>query len=360
MPEVNRSHLPGEFAMSRSRTGFTLIEILVVITVISLLMALFIVGSFWVVGYAREAKTKAIIATLSLSVEDRTKAFREVIEKNPLRSNGREMLQGVLRYETDAIAGDASLSTMDKTAFQNRLDAMFSAMFSRIDSCSNMDKQIETILSHREFFRMFFPQNWDDAEFLLVKARLPKVDVSKRLNNENSEVLLWTITKAKAVGTQQADIDAIPASNIMDIDGNGLPEVVDAWNNPIQYIRWPARLLRPDGISASYTAASGPPAIPSANTALAQAMFGNLPPNLLRSNDDPLDKVGVDSGKSPLDVETAYFLPGTFWQSIIFSAGADGETGLENPKSGPGYWGKPSDASKVYDNITGANLKVTK
>ncbi|MGB7323518.1 MAG: prepilin-type N-terminal cleavage/methylation domain-containing protein [Rubripirellula sp.] len=34
-------------------------------------------------------------------------------------------------------------------------------------------------------------------------------------------------------------IEGIPSSNIGDIDGDGMPEILDAWDTPIGFIRWP-------------------------------------------------------------------------------------------------------------------------
>ena len=35
-------------------------------------------------------------------------------------------------------------------------------------------------------------------------------------------------------------IEAIPSGNIGDVDGDGMNEILDAWGNPIGFIRWPA------------------------------------------------------------------------------------------------------------------------
>ena len=49
---------------------------------------------------------------------------------------------------------------------------------------------------------------------------------------------LYLILSTSFVGGQPA-IGAIPSSNIGDLDGDGMPEILDGWGQPLQFVRWP-------------------------------------------------------------------------------------------------------------------------
>jgi hypothetical protein len=48
-----------------------------------------------------------------------------------------------------------------------------------------------------------------------------------------------------------AAIESIPASNIGDTDGDGVPEILDAWGRPLGFIRWPVGFVDPDNDTSS-------------------------------------------------------------------------------------------------------------
>jgi prepilin-type N-terminal cleavage/methylation domain-containing protein len=121
-------------------------------------------------------------------------------------------------------------------------------------------------------------------------------------NNANAELLFAIVEDAIADG--ESAIEAFGASEIGDTDGDGLKEFLDAWGEPIRWIRWP----------------SGSP----------EVLFSHpdpLDPRLLQNGrlalaDEPYDRFASDPGWG------TNFPPAPLGMPMVVSAGADGVFGI--------------------------------
>lgn len=185
----------------------------------------------------------------------------------------------------------------------------------------------DNIRAYKEEFRRWFPQ---------LPGEAPQLDPAKY--NLPGEILYATISKGATIGSDEVQGAEFNASELGDADNDGLPEIIDAWGNPIQFYRWPTRLIRPEGGLTEVNAKG-----------ILTLIMTNIPTSdlLNRDPDNPLD---LDmryktrgGGVMTLDqLEMAYHtmhhrdatsgnedMKGTYHMLLVISPGPDGDTGLE-------------------------------
>jgi hypothetical protein len=90
--------------------------------------------------------------------------------------------------------------------------------------------------------RRQFPVNWFNGAFgknvpSRFAAYYRRVRPTWTPEHQGSECL-YLILSNSFVGGSSA-LDAIPPSNIGDTDNDGMPEILDGWERPIEFVRWP-------------------------------------------------------------------------------------------------------------------------
>lgn len=163
--------------------------------------------------------------------------------------------------------------------------------------------------------------------------------VNWELTNANAELLFAIVEDATADGATA--LEAFGASEIGDTDGDGLKEFIDAWGNPIGWIRWP----------------SGSP----------EVLFSHpdpLDPRLVQNgrltlSDEPYDKFASDPGWGTDYPSSPMGMP------LVVSAGNDGVFGIRfalepipDPmrRAGPFFAGSRSSADCIWPaamNVSG-------
>lgn len=96
-----------------------------------------------------------------------------------------------------------------------------------------------------------------------------------------------------------AAIESIPASNIGDTDGDGVPEILDGWGRPLGFIRWPVGFGVPNTLTDP------------------------ADPDIDRTSIDEFDTYRADFGHSVSTVTKSFSV-----RPLIISAGPDGEFGI--------------------------------
>ena len=282
------------------RNGFTMIELLVVVAIVLVLAGLILGVYGAVVNNARVSATKQRIKVVQDALSQRLDAFTRYF-------NNAQNLQN--QPEWQEALRDAS-----------------------------NDTELATILAKKKLMKRFFPQSF--REYTMSSG------ATHAAATESAEVLYYILTQGTELGEPAIGAGSLDASAIKDTDGDGLMEVVDAWDKPLRFYRWPTRLVKTDGINVSTTYVTILDRAAPTSTA-----------QLAVDQDDPLGKTtGLAS------FEATYHTPATYHLLLVVSAGADGELGLYEP-SDYGSFGnlaapKSTAANDLPDNYTNLNVVV--
>ena len=209
--------------------GFTLVELLVTIVVISILAGITLTAMGTAREGARVRKTRATIATLHDLLMERYESYR--YRRVPVRIN-----------TTDNIASDYVNPSDDRNFLQNVATVRLNAL--------------------RELMKIELPERWSDVTDMpallrdasgtpirtaLSEAYLRRYTQINQANasnptrpNQSAECLYLIITMATADGEARSFFGD---KEIGDVDNDGASEFLDAWGNPISFIRWPAGVV---------------------------------------------------------------------------------------------------------------------
>lgn len=214
------------------RRGFTLVELLITVSIIAIMASMVLFAMFQAQDAARAQKTRTLIAKLNNIVMTRYDEYRT-----------RRVPYQFPSTFPNAPPGDRLLG--QKELAHARLDCL------------------------RDLMRMEMPDRWSDvtdnpvapyAHTLNTTTQLPayvgqlytpvvrEVYLAKynaayaanplwpTLENQGAECLYMIVMAATA---QQGDSrDVFKATDIGDTDGDSCLEFLDGWGNPIQFIRW--------------------------------------------------------------------------------------------------------------------------
>ncbi len=346
-----------------------------VITIIGLLMTMSLVVMAGFADQAREEATSATIQKIQKMLEQRIEAFERAFR-------GSRKDAAIARVRSDLIDPDGD---------GNRGDGIF-----------GVSDAVVEILAKKALFRFEFPQRFEDrtlVDFGDGPSGVPGLPTSVYFNvlapkvradlglpettalddaaivaeaavqfanhvslpaTESSELLYFALFKSGNFGASSVDADLFTNQEIQDLDGDGLPEFVDAWGQPLRFYRWPTRLIDIDAPNpfqpnlANLTDPTDTRAILPAERTIANIVMKGLPPApfalpnggmprdaLLTDPDDPvgrlyaeLEKLDGSNGTGVLANEyneVNYHTPDTFHAPLIISAGSDGLLGLFEP-----------------------------
>ncbi len=336
----------------KSRRGFSLIELLVVMAVIAILATLSIVVMSGILDQAREDATAMTITKVSELLEERISAFDRA-------ANG-----AVLAAAADDLERSAK--------------ATFGLPFTGVEP-RLLRKRVAEIIARKVLFRENFPQRFAEMtdvrdvvagtagsngipDLLEEKLRDPQtgaltLDLSRhRPQTESAELLYFMLTRMPVFGVAPIGIDAFNSGEVRDTDGDGLLEFIDAWEQPLRFYRWPTRL-----IDVFYSPAEPDPARVIESRVAADLLIRGLPgvngitrDPLLVDPDDTIGRIGFEllrlngnNGSPDLSSvynEATFHTPDVFHTPLVMSAGSDGALGLAEPND-------VQPASGVFGNL---------
>lgn len=338
------------------RAGFTLVELMIVISIIAFLAAALVYAIGRMGVKAKEEATYATIRKVSNQVQERLEAF------DRLRSQPQWTLDAKTKVSYYANQNmSVSLEQAKAMLFKDRMKISFPQSFNEYATVDPV-----------EFVRMIDPQN----ALGIPLTPLP-IDYSPwlsahpthRTETESSAILYYVLTNGKTLGIPTVNPDEYRASEAADTDGDGIVEFIDAWQKPLRFYRWPTRLFCPTGSVGT---------IDRTSSASWMTLFKGLPaiatPDpLFKDQDDPtlvLTDSNPNSTISQLFTELNYHTPRTYHDFLIVSSGPDGQKiatsddafglwpptdqysapGTVNSGTNYGYLAQPK--SGRYDNLT--------
>ena len=419
------------------KSGFTLLELLIVIGLIATLMTLSVVVMS---GFLTTAEVEATSATIQKTfrlLEQRTDAFdrsfkgsRKQLEISRIRFLlARQELFGVSEESIEILAKKAAYrfefpqrmverTTIGEDINSNGIldsgeDINSNGVLDGLDNVPNgaaypnlavgqtasvpgMPFSIYDKIAYPIALQQLIKEGNATPTSDLVNARVTLNWSRHQTATESAELLYYTLVYSTSYGSAAVDSDRFTNAEVRDTDGDGLPEFVDAWEQPLRCYRWPTRLIdthppvpfQPvlsdpnDATDVIITVDTNNDGVPDTTVGqrqvaplerqvasimlkglpLAPALLpdGRLPRDLLLT--DPDDPVGIlyfelerlnGLNGTPLFSnefnETKYHTPDTFHSPLIVSAGKDGQLGLYEPNDSANF----GNLAQYNDNLNG-------
>jgi len=299
------------------RSGFTMVEMLVVITIIAIVASLVLAALNSARQTAKVAKTKSTIVKLNDLIMDQYESYRT--RRVPISTSGMN----------------------PNSASAARLNAI------------------------RDIMRMEMPDRWNDVinaplctdgsgNPLLTRPALSQRYLNRynkthppnpTTENASAECLYMTVTTRNPEARE-----LFSESEVGDTDQDGYPEFLDGWGRPIAFIRWPAGFI--SSLHADDELQTGDP------------VADHDPFDPLKQDDDafrliplifsygPDGKSDINRGASSSGGEFAYTATGDSITSVtLHTTDPDGDGHyIGQPLDGETYLPEPSELDH-YDNI---------
>ncbi len=352
--------LPGQ---CQPRRAFTLLELLIVIAIIALLMGISFSVMFGLVSQAEEEATIATIRKVDALLQQRIEAFDRTFNGNKKRAavNGMSALlagQNIFGVRDD-VKEILAKKALFRFEFPQRIDER--RLFGDSDNIvAGLPDTIFGAVAAPNARQQLVNEGNASPTDTDVRNRVVANWANHRAETESAALLHFALLASGSFGVGAIDGDRFTDKEVADTDGDGLPEFIDAWGNPLRFYRWPTRLIDITAPSPFTPVLSNPTdntdtrQIIGQERELANLLFkglspqplplpnGVLPRDLLLT--DPDDAVGrlysemerLDGNNGrPLFAaeynEAKYHTPETYHTPLIVSAGIDAALGLREP-----------------------------
>ena len=205
-------------ALRIRRPSFTLVEMLVVVTIIAILAGIVFGGMAAVRVSAQTNRTQAIIAKLHLLVMSKYDSYRTRrvpvdLDSHPALSTARQMARVKLWAIRELMRMEMPERYVDLNSGSGAQPARFKWPTGGDEFTAPESALFVTYIEYRDT--------------LTKQGRKPTPRYG------SAEMLYMLITVGCPNGRQSFSEDEIG-----DLDGDGWPEFVDAWGNPIFFLRW--------------------------------------------------------------------------------------------------------------------------
>jgi prepilin-type N-terminal cleavage/methylation domain-containing protein len=376
------------------RRGFTLLELLIVMAIISILMSMVFFVMNGLTENAEEEATKTTVNKVARLLEQRIEAFDRAF-KGSRRDSYVKATVGLLtaidgrfdyfRTHPDQ-APPAIVLLARKAAFRYEFPQRMPELIitpSDDTNANGLPDVIEQKVAVHTARTELVLENGSEPTAAEIQTRVDSRWARHTANlaaksdtTESSELLYYTLVVSGTFGSSPVDADQFSRTEVADTDGDGLPEFVDAWGAPLRFYRWPTRLIdptAPNPFTPDFFSVNDPTEVDpdpegdesdgmreilSDERLYAGVLIRGLPPapvplpgptgGLTIQRDllfvDPDDPVGLlysfieDPQYTNMGIdltqefnEAKYHTPDTYHVPLIVSAGPDGLLGLREP-----------------------------
>lgn len=396
-------------------------ELLIVVALIAFLAALSVIAMRGVTEQAEVAASTTTVLKVNALLEERIEAFNRAFkgsQKDAYIVGTIGLLKSVdgrfdyfIQHPDEAPPAIRLLAY--KAAFRYEMPQRFVERTAAGDTSTSMPPALVTAGMPYSIYETIarpnaFGELTADGATSPTTAEVNNLVVSKFTahtpETESAELLYFALIKSGNLGSFSGGADQFTNDEIVDTDGDGLPEFVDAWGQPLRFYRWPTRLFDLDAPSPFEPDFSNPndptdsrvvleaernyagllvKGLPASPTVIGTSTQRDL---LLVDPDDPVgllysfledpqyQQMGIDLTQE--FNEAKYHTPDTYHSPLIVSAGLDGILGLREPTDvvpGSGIYGNlaqfagttatlpnPSEETldAVFDNLTNRNRRA--
>jgi prepilin-type N-terminal cleavage/methylation domain-containing protein len=226
----------------RARRGFTLVELMIVMLIIAILAAIFLGALSQAEQSARVARTQSLVNKLNNMVMARWDTYRTIrlpIATDAKSIGGQAALfdagTDVVRFRQNiARRRMFALREMVRLEMPDRYDDLTPSEFRQTVLVRPEDESaVRTAIWHAYQRRIKSAKagrantaNMSDADFINRVA----------VTNESAECLYLIVTTN--VDSSEVSSEHISPQDWRDTDQDGMPEFIDAWGKPIEFLRW--------------------------------------------------------------------------------------------------------------------------
>jgi prepilin-type N-terminal cleavage/methylation domain-containing protein len=207
------------------RGGLTLVELLITMAIMAIIAAAIMGTARAAMESARRSRTQTIVTRLSGLITEQLATY----------STRRVDVHPEIVLKLDEFVGKANGAEDRKNRLIARGQMMADAR----------------LLAVRELVKMEMPDTWEDIDYQpSILASRPSLSLgyqrrysaAQSTEFDSAECLYMTVMNATGDGEART---FFAAQDIGDVDNDGAPEFLDGWQQPINWIRWPAGFVSP-------------------------------------------------------------------------------------------------------------------
>jgi prepilin-type N-terminal cleavage/methylation domain-containing protein len=264
------------------RSAFTLMELLIVIVLIGMLVGLALSALSGAAEQARAQRTRSIIAKLDALISEKWEGYRT--RSVPIRIVAGTNPRTAALYRLNALRELQRLELPDRIS-DLCVDAELTDLNSDLvlNAVTSFDAKRAILVSTPAVARAY-------------KRRVQRsVATTPWSTDFQGAECLYLIISCMQDGDKNA-LDFLTSDEVGDVDEDGMPEILDGWGRPIEFLRWAPAYTIENGVLTTQTIA-----------------FGTAP--------DPFDPMKIDPRWANAAVAQKPFA----LTPLIFSGGADKE-----------------------------------
>ena len=322
------------------RRGFTLVELLVTITIIGMLASLLLGVLAMSADKARDARTRTMVTRLEQAITTRWGSYPT--RRLPIDPEVVTAANGNFGYAVDEIPFAVAAARLVSLRELQRLELpeAWEDVTSDASAHPTAPPVVMAYLPDQPALSRAYLQRFNENVHPVTGSPLVPSDL-----HQGAECLYLIVT----MGGQGDDAEAASAfrsADVGDVDEDGMPEFVDGWGVPISFLRW-----APGFVSELQ---------PDADLATSGIQRDSM------NNHDAFDPLKIDMPPTP------GALPNRGWRMfpLVYSAGVDGQLDIATGSTDPNdpyaanasglYAGEPqdgfTDGLSHLDNITNHSL----